>query len=236
MLNIKLPMWYQVAQSIRADITSRAPQDLRLPPERDLAAQYGVSLITVRQALKSIEDEGLITRHRRRGTFINEQAVAGRPLELLGSLDAVVAQQTSETTNVLERAVVPVPAQFEEQFGPGAQVVMFRRVRYDAGEAVSYAVNYVREDEGRQVQSTQLRTAPMTKILRETGVRIHRVQDTVEARLADAEVAALLGIEPGGPVLFFTGTVFDDSGRVVDIACISYRGDRYRFAVGFDVD
>jgi GntR family transcriptional regulator len=235
-LNIKLPMWYQVAQSIRADITSRAPEDLRLPTERDLAAQYGVSVITMRQALKSIEDEGLITRHRRRGTFINEQAVASRPLELLGSLDAVVAQQTSEATDVLQRAVVPVPAQFEEQFGPGARVVMFRRLRHDAGEPVSYAVNYVREAEGRQVRSTQLRTAPMTKILREAGVRIHRVQDTVEARLADEEVAALLGIEPGGPVLFFTGTTFDDSDRVVDVACISYRGDRYRFAVGFDVD
>ena len=236
MLNIKLPMWYQVAQSIRADITSRAPQDLRLPPERDLAVQYGVSLITVRQALKSIEDEGLITRHRRRGTFINEQAVAARPLELLGSLDAVVAQQTSETTDVLDAPWCPFPAQFEEQLGLGARVVMFRRLRHDAGEAVSYAVNDVREDEGRQVQSTQLRTAPMTKILREMGVRIHRVQDTVEARLADEEVSTLLGIERGGPVLFFTGTTFDDSDRVVDIACISYRGDRYRFAVGFDVD
>ena len=57
----------------------------------------------------------------------------------------------------------------------------------------------------------------------------------MEARLADEEVATLLGIEPEAAVLFFIGTTFDDSDRVVDIACISYRGDRYRFAVGFDV-
>ncbi|MEU6559319.1 GntR family transcriptional regulator [Nocardia nova] len=236
MLNIKLPLWYQVAQSLRADIISRPADDLRLPTERDLAAQYDVSLITVRQALKSIEEEGLITRHRRRGTFINPDAITSRPLELLGSLDAVIAQQTSETSEVLERSVITVPEQFEDQFGPGAKVVKFRRLRHDDGEVRSYAVNYVREKEGLQVRSDQLQTAPMTRILREMGVRLHRVQDTVEARLADAEVAELVGLEIGSPILYFIGTTFDANDRVVDIACICYRGDRYRFAVGFDVD
>ena len=70
-LNRKLPLWYQVSQSLRASILGRSPQDpLRLPTEEQLAGHYGVSVLTMRQALKELEDEGLITRHRRRGTFI----------------------------------------------------------------------------------------------------------------------------------------------------------------------
>ena len=74
-LNRKLPLWYQVSQSLRASILGRSPQDpLRLPTEEQLAGHYGVSVLTMRQALKELEDEGLITRHRRRGTFIEPDA------------------------------------------------------------------------------------------------------------------------------------------------------------------
>lgn len=70
-LNRKLPLWYQVSQSLRASILGRSPEaSLRLPTEEQLAAHYGVSVLTMRQALKELEEEGLISRHRRRGTFI----------------------------------------------------------------------------------------------------------------------------------------------------------------------
>lgn len=60
-LTRKLPLWYQVSQSLRASILGRSPQDpLRLPTEEQLAGHYGVSVLTMRQALKELEDEGLI--------------------------------------------------------------------------------------------------------------------------------------------------------------------------------
>ena len=61
-LNRKLPLWYQVSQSLRASILGRSPRDpLRLPTEEQLAGHYGVSVLTMRQALKELEDEGLIS-------------------------------------------------------------------------------------------------------------------------------------------------------------------------------
>lgn len=60
-LNRKLPLWYQVSQSLRASILGRRPHDpLRLPTEEQLAVHYGVSVLTMRQALKELEAEGLI--------------------------------------------------------------------------------------------------------------------------------------------------------------------------------
>lgn len=80
-----------------------------MPTEEDLAAHYGVSVLTVRQALKPLEEEGLISRHRRRGTFIEPGAVRGAPVRLLDSVDAIVAQQSGERATVLGHGPAAVP-------------------------------------------------------------------------------------------------------------------------------
>jgi GntR family transcriptional regulator len=72
----------------------------------------------------------------------------------------------------------------------------------------------------------------MVKVLRDRlGVRISRITDTVEARLAQPETAALLRVPLLSPILHYTGIVHDESGRVVDVARIRYRGDRFSFTV-----
>src|SRR5262245_26297364 len=116
-LNRKLPLWYQVSQSLRASILGR-PENapLRLPTEDALAAHYGVSVLTMRQALRELEEEGLISRHRRHGTFIEPTARRGAPVRLLGSVDAIVAQQSGDRTAVLHHGPAPVPAEFADLF------------------------------------------------------------------------------------------------------------------------
>jgi GntR family transcriptional regulator len=75
----------------------------------------------------------------------------------------------------------------------------------------------------------------MTKVLRDSlGVRISRITDTVEARLADPRTAELLRVPLLSPILHYTGVTYDDSGRVVDVARIRYRGDRFSFSVTLD--
>ena len=237
-LNNKLPLWYQVAQSLRAEIMGRRRDaSLRLPTELQIAQQYGVSVVTVRQALKSIEAEGLISRRRRTGTFVNLEALPRRPLKLLGAIEAVFAQQTSEEAELLEKRHVPVPQSLLQYFPDLAEVVLFRRLRKDQGNPVSYAMNYVRPEYGKRITRRQLRTQPMTRVLRdEFGVRVSRIEDTVEARLASPEIAHILQMDLMTPVLFFTGVTIDERDDVVDVACIHYRGDRYKFSVGFDLD
>ncbi|NJQ01358.1 GntR family transcriptional regulator [Streptomyces zingiberis] len=234
-LNRKLPLWYQVSQSLRASILGRRPEEpLRLPTEDRLAAHYGVSVLTMRQALKELETEGLISRHRRRGTFIEPAARRGAPVRLLGSVDTVVARQSGESATVLRHGRVPVPAEVAEHFPDLEEVVEFRRLRRDGttGEPTNWAENAVRPEIAERFDPAELERWPMTKILRDTaGVRVSRITDTVEARLADPETAALLEVPLLSPVLHCTGVVHDDRGRVVDVARIRYRGDRFSFAV-----
>lgn len=243
-LNRKLPLWYQVSQSLRASILGRSPDaPLRLPTEDALAAHYGVSVLTMRQALKELENEGLISRHRRRGTFIEPHARRAAPVRLLGSVDAIVAQQSGMATVLLGHgtAAVPaaVPAEVAEHFPDAAEVAVYRRLRSDeqTGEPTNHAVNYVRADLAARLDPAELERRPMTKVLRDSvGVRISRITDTVEARLADPETARLLQVPLLSPILHYTGITYDETGRVMDVARIHYRGDRFSFTVTLDAD
>ncbi|MER8044117.1 GntR family transcriptional regulator [Streptomyces sp. NPDC094032] len=234
-LNRKLPLWYQVSQSLRASILGRTPDaSLRLPTEEQLAAHYGVSVLTMRQALKELEEEGLISRHRRRGTFIEPGARRSTPRRLLGSIDAIVAQQSGERTTVLGHGTGPVPGELAEYFPGGGEVAFYRRLRSDgeSGEPTNWAENAVLPEIAAGIDPADLERWPMTKVLRDlVGVRISRITDTVEARLADPETAALLQVPLLSPILHYTGVTYDDEGRVVDVARIRYRGDRFSFTV-----
>ncbi|MFD8406706.1 GntR family transcriptional regulator [Streptomyces anulatus] len=234
-LNRKLPLWYQVSQSLRASILGR-PQDAsaRLPTEEQLAAHYGVSVLTMRQALKELEAEGLISRHRRRGTFIEPRARRVSPVRLLGSVDAIVAQQSGEATTVLGHGPVPLPGDLAEYFPDCAEVTCYRRLRRDeeSDEPTNWAENAVRPDIAARIDVADLERWPMTKVLRDVvGVRISRITDTVEARLADPVTAELLQVPLLSPILHYTGVTYDAEGRVVDVARIRYRGDRFSFSV-----
>ncbi|GGQ22836.1 GntR family transcriptional regulator [Streptomyces roseolilacinus] len=239
-LNRKLPLWYQVSQSLRASILGRSPDaSLRLPTEEQLAAHYGVSVLTMRQALKELEQEGLISRHRRRGTFIEPGARRSAPRRLLGSIDAIVAQQSGERTTVLGHGAAKVPGELAEYFPGVAEVVTYRRLRRDVetGEPTNWAENAVLPELADRIDVADLERWPMTKVLRDgVGVRISRITDTVEARLADPVTADLLEVPLLSPILHYTGVAYDEDGRVVDVARIRYRGDRFSFTVTVEAD
>ncbi|CAL9382122.1 HTH-type transcriptional repressor NagR [Streptomyces sp. enrichment culture] len=237
-LNRKLPLWYQVSQSLRASILGRSPRDpLRLPTEEQLAGHYGVSVLTMRQALKELEEEGLISRHRRRGTFIEPHARRGTPVRLLGSVDAIVAQQSGMVTELLEHGSGPVPAELAEYFPDLAETATYHRLRRDekTGEPTNHARNWVRPELAARIEPDDLARRPMTKVLRDVaGADISRITDTVQARLADPETARLLRVPLLSPILHYTGVTYDTDGRVLDVAVIHYRGDRFSFTVTLD--
>src|SRR6202035_977210 len=94
----------------------------------------------------------------------NADALRTRALRVLGSADAVMAQQSSEEVRVLGRTRVrggAVPA----RLGPAGEAVLIRRLRLDGGVPVSYAENYLRPEHADRITDEALMAAPITKIL-----------------------------------------------------------------------
>lgn len=113
----------------------------------------------------------------------------------------------------------------------------YHRLRSDekTGEPTNHARNHIRPELADRLDLDDLIRWPMTKVLRDVvGADISRITDTVEARLADPETARLLQVPLLSPILHYTGITYDTQGRVLDVAVIHYRGDRFSFSVTLD--
>ncbi len=154
-------------------------------------------------------------------------------MRLLGSVDTIVAQQSGMRATVLGHGPVPVPPELAEYFPAPEEVVAYRRLRHDeSGEPGNWAENHVVARLASGIDPADLERWPMTKVLRDRlGVRISRNTETVQARLADPRTARLLDVPLLSPILHYTGVTYDEDGRVVDVARIHYRGDRFAFSV-----
>ena len=85
--NRNLPLWYQLSQMLRSEILGgQLAAGDRVPPEVELARRHGVSVVTVRQALRALDEEGLILRQRGRGTFVTPGPHHHKELRLMGRL------------------------------------------------------------------------------------------------------------------------------------------------------
>lgn len=234
----KLPLWYQACESIRAEIYERITDaDLRLPTETQLAENHHVSIITVRQALAVLEEEGLISRVRRRGTMINPEAIRPKDLRLLGSLSAVLNQQFPEGPKLLEKADVPPPEDMKKKFGDVELLTYMRRLRHVDGEPVNYCVNYILPEFGKKITEADLAKYPLPRILRDIcNVKIARIDYVVRAIAATSVLARQLKVEIKSPVLYFTSTVFDEKERVIEHGRIYYRPESFSFDVSIDMN
>lgn len=236
-----LPLWYQVARNLRSQIERWYGPGDRLPPEVELAATLGVSVVTVRQALASLEREGLITRHRAKGTFVTEEARRRQRLQFSGSLDELIGHEypAGMQTALLEHRAVVADVAMEASLGlkPGATYFFFRRLWLWENEPLAYLTNYLPEEVGSRVDPAELTSSPMMQILKRVMAnRLSCIRKYFTAVQADPEVATHLAIKLGDPVLSLRSEIYDADGALVNLALIHYRADRYRLSLELRLD
>jgi DNA-binding GntR family transcriptional regulator len=232
----QLPLWYQVAQSLRAEILSSThTEPLRIPTEVELAIKYSVSVITIRQSLKYLQQEGLIYRQRRHGTFAHPNSAKPNTLKLLGLAESIIAQYASEPTQVISRKIESPPHSVAHLFAEITSVVTFHRRNIIDGKVTSCLVNYLDPNVGELI-TVGMAEGSITKAIRDGGrALIGSFHNSVSAVLPTPMIAEQLGIDLVSPVLFFEGICFDKNKRVLDVAHIYYRADCYKFSVDFEI-
>jgi GntR family transcriptional regulator len=190
-----------------------APGD-RLPPERALAEEHGVSRMTVRQALQSLEARGLLRRAigRNGGSFVAQPKVE-RDLGTFSGLSEQLARQ-----GVVAGARVLSAGEVD-----GAVEIV--RVRLADGEPFAVERSSFPADRFRGLLKCDL-TGSLYELLGD-GAPVRAVE-RIEPVLADADDAAALGLRVGAPLMLVDRVAYDDAGLVVETARDVFRGDRTR--------
>lgn len=224
------PLYFQIAKQLNAAIEDgRLPAGALLGNEVELAASLRLSRPTVRQAIQSLVNQGLLVRRRGVGTQVVRTKVA-RPLRLSSLFDDLTGLGDKPESVVLANSVEAAGADAAELLeAPGlTRVLRLTRIRSTDGEPLALMNNYL---PGGLIEPTdeELREKGLYQLLRSAGVRLHAAQQNIGARLATAEDAELLHEQPGAALLTTQRTTYDDAGRVVEYGWHVYRASRYTF-------
>ncbi|MYU26100.1 GntR family transcriptional regulator [Streptomyces sp. SID8352] len=225
-----VPLYFQLAQQLEAAIEHGAltPGSL-LGNEIDLAARLGLSRPTVRQAIQSLVDKGLLVRRRGVGTQVVHSQVK-RPLELSSLYDDLAAAGRRPSTNVLVNTVVDATVEVAAALGvpEGGDVHRLERLRLAHGEPVAYLCNHLPPGL-LDLDTGQLRATGLYRLLRGAGITLHSARQSIGARAAAPAEAERLDEPEGAPLLTMRRTTYDDTGRAVEFGTHLYRPSRYSF-------
>ncbi len=172
----RIPLYYQLENLLREKILSGAfGAGDRLPTESDLIRDYGVSRITVRQALAALAEEGLIERRQGRGTFAAERRAQRRPFEsaihFTGSLDELIDMALDTPIRVLETTRIEADQREAELLGlqAGEPVYRFKRLRLREDNPFSLIVNYLPAEIGARITDEELSSSSLLRLLRQSS-------------------------------------------------------------------
>jgi GntR family transcriptional regulator len=193
-----------------------APGD-RLPPERALAEEHGVSRMTVRQALQSLEARGLLRRSigRNGGSFVARPKVE-RDLGTFSGLSEQLARQ-----GVVAGARVVSAGEVD-----GAVEIV--RVRLADGEPFAVERSSFPADRFRALLDLDLSGSLYDLLEEHFDAAPVRAVERIEPVLADADDATALGLRAGAPLMLVDRVAYDSAGLVVETARDVFRGDRTR--------
>lgn len=231
-----IPLYYQLATLLREKIVSRTyrPRD-RFPSESELVREYGLSRMTVRQAVGGLEQEGLIRREPGRGTFVTERsATFSGDLELDRSIDDLISMGLATSVKLLELSEVEAtPEEANDLEVPeGSTIIRCRRLRYFKDQPYCYIVNHVPPEIGRRITEPNWCSGSVLKYIEEQlGIPLRIAKQRLRATLADANLARWLQVRVGAPLLLVDYHIRTDEGRPVEMAELYYRSDIYSFTL-----
>lgn len=236
------PRYKELADELREEILSGHYHGDTFPTESDLCKRYGVSRFTVREALRSLQTEGLISRRRGSGTSIQPAAARGGALHQPLSNVAEILQYARNTRASFERlSDGPLPRTVAEQLGllAGGRWTRFQGLRRSAEstEPLALTVAYVHESLAMIVDRIDPTEDTIFKqIERLAKINFVKVTQDIQAIAANAEVAKALGIVKRAPCLRILRCYHDATNRILEISASHHPGDRFAYSMHIDIE
>ena len=228
-----LPLYAQVENVIMERIADGSlPAGSRLPSEDSLVQEYAVSRTTIRAAIQSLVQRGLVEIRRGKGTFVTQPKMTQELTELTGFVEDMQALGRQPTAKVLDRQIVAANQLVARRLAlpQGAPVVRIQRVRLADRMPLSFDETYLPKELGEKVMADNLNTEPIFSLLEQKyNTPLVEAEYQLEAVCADATVARALRIGVGSAIFLIERTSYSMGRRPVDYEKLHYRGDRIRF-------
>ncbi len=233
---MKKRLSFHVREELAARIaTGRIPPGSKLPPEPALASELGVSRPTLREALRSLEEDGFLTRTSGAGTYATHRPRLRNNLDVnFGVTEAIqAAMMTPGTVESAVRSERATPEQAAAlDLRAGDPVVTLERVRTADGRPVVFSRDVAA---ATRISPAELGSMPLDgslyDLLESRGQAVEHGVVTVEPVRADRPVARRLRVKPGALLLYLRQVDYGREGEPLLLSHEHHLADAFEFTV-----
>lgn len=197
-----------------------------LPTLDALAAEFGVGKITVRQAMRILQDEGLVTSSRGRGTTVMAQETAARPLNVETSLAALVNMYRGDKPdlrNLDERQTgLPENVPWGKAFD---RYQMIKRTHARNGNAYCVITLYIASQIFARHELRFRNEIALPILFEDPELCIKQARQSMSISKCDLETATVLNLPIGEPMADVRRIMCDEKEQIIYLADVVYRGD-----------
>ena len=233
-----VPLYAQLKEFLRGHILDGSYATLsRMPSENELGQRFEVSRITVRQALNDLQKEGLIFKIHGKGTFVARPRAFQNVSTLQGLAESLGRQGYEVVNQLISFKTLSASRQVAErlQLDEGSKVTEVRRLRLVNREPVSLEVTWLPLAVGQQLEKADLVSRDIFLILEnDGGYTLGHAELAIDAVLAESELATVLKIEEGSPIMRIERLTHTLDGTPIDYEYLYYRGDAFQYRLRID--
>ncbi len=231
-----IPNYYRVEKFLRDQISTGAlkPGD-PISPESLLGQQFGISRMTVRQAFSRLVFEGLIVRHRGRGSFVAEPRLEHTKM-FLSFEEEMQARGSKIAHKLLDMRTIPAEGKVAENLAlaEGTPITLLQRQRLVDGQVAGLEIRYLPRHIGDALTQDEIHNQPLVPAVeRILGRPRTRLSLRVTASVVRRGEAQILGTKVGAPVLVRENIWYLDPEGPIQYGKSIFRGDRYQMFVEF---
>lgn len=228
------PLYVQLMEELETSIRNGVykPGD-KIMTEAEMAKEYGVSLITVRKAVGSLMEKGLVVRKQGKGTFVTKPKFSRNMRKLQSFTEMCEQMGVKPGARVLENRLTAADKKVADRLGiePGSNVVYISRLRLADGEPVQVEKSYFPLKYAFLLDE-DLNNGSMFECLKEkAGAKVASSEKMIELCRATAEEAALMDVKKGDYLLFVKSTAYDENGEPMYAGIQLINGDRFSLYV-----
>jgi len=229
------PLYIQIQEHLLENIEEGIwPEESMIPTEAELCREYDVSNITVREAIKLLVMEGMLSRTAGKGTFVTKRKLEQKLNRFFSFTRWADQNGLKPASRILRVETMESDSHIARHLNRavGSPVTRIERLRLGDDEPLMLEVIWIAADLCPDIHLKDLSNIPLNDIISDDyHLPLVRAVESIEPRLADESVSKLFGINKEVLLLYVEHTAYTTKDRIVYFVSSTYRGDRVKFTI-----